>query len=90
MIKWRKIKKNLIQEIQPNEKASTRSLKMKSLSPKDKGNDYATETKYMIPQEKRQKGLNINHVQIKSLNQKPAPQEEVKAQHNRQKSKRDI
>ena len=44
----------------------------------------------MIPREKRQKGLNTNYVQIESLNQNPAPQEEVKAQHSRHKSKREL
>ena len=44
----------------------------------------------MIPQKKAEKGLNTDHVQIQSSNQTPAPQEEVKAQHNRQESKRDV
>ena len=48
-----------------------------------------TETKHMIPQKKAE-GLNADHVQINNSNQKPVPQEEVKAQHNRHESKRDI
>ena len=34
-----------------------------------------------------QKRLNTDHVQIDNPNQKPAPQEEVKAQHDQQESK---
>ena len=43
----------------------------------------------MIPQKKAE-GLNADHVQIDNSNQKPVPQEEVKAQHSQHKSKRDI